>query len=169
MEGTLNKPPRDLPSEVKLDLFVEILRSFGEAKLAVTGISMVPAIWPRDILSVRSHDIVQAVPGDIIVFRYGGRLVAHRVVERVDCQNGIQWVTRGDSACGNDIPVSSDELLGRVTAVRRGAHWFTPRRSLSRRLTSWILCRSDLVTRGLLRLGKLSFRYPKSRERTSER
>ena len=169
MEGTLNKPPRDLPSEVKLDLFVEILRTFGEAKLAVTGTSMLPAIWPRDILSVRSHDVVQAVPGDIIVFRHGGRLVAHRVAERVDCQNGIKWVTRGDSACGNDIPVLSDELLGRVTAVKRGSHWFTPRRSLSCRLISWILCRSDLAARSLLQLGKLSFGNTESRERTSER
>jgi hypothetical protein len=43
----------DARDEVKRHLFVEVLRSFGEARLAVTGASMLPAVWPGDILEVR--------------------------------------------------------------------------------------------------------------------
>jgi len=134
------------------ELAAEVLRSSGKLHLRATGTSMLPAVWPGDILSVRSQDAAEALPGDIVLFGREGRLVAHRVVERTLCQDGIQWVTRGDSVEGNDAPVSSHELLGRVTAIVRGHRRLTPHQSLASRLASWILCRSDLATRVLLRL-----------------
>jgi signal peptidase I len=134
------------------ELAEEVLRSSGKLHLRATGASMLPAVWPGDILSVRSHDATEALPGDIVLFAREGRLVVHRVVERTLCQDRIQWVTRGDSVEGNDPPISSHELLGRVTAIVRGHRRLTPHQSVASRLASWILCRSDLTTRVLLRL-----------------
>jgi hypothetical protein len=115
---------------------------------------MLPAVWPGDILSVRSHDAVEALPGDIVLFGREGRLVAHRVVERTLCQDRIQWVTRGDSVGGNDAPVSSHELLGRVTAIERGSRRIVPRLTFWGRIASWVLCRSEFCTRVLLRFSR---------------
>jgi signal peptidase len=133
------------------ELAAEVLRSFGKLRLGTTGASMLPAVWPGDILSLCGHRVVDALPGDIVLFEREGRLVAHRVVERTICQDKMQWVTRGDSAGGNDAPISSHELLGRVTAIERGSRRLTPRQSIASRLASWILCRSELATRALLR------------------
>jgi len=134
------------------ELAAEVLRSSGRLRLRATGASMLPAVWPGDILSVRSHDVVEALPGDIVLFAREGRLVAHRVVERTLCEDRIQWVTRGDSVGGNDAPVSSHQLLGRVTAIERGSRQITPHQSVASRLASWILCRSELATQALLRV-----------------
>ena len=134
------------------ELAAEVLRCTGRLRLRVTGASMLPAVWPGDILSVRSHDVVEALPGDIVLFAREGRLVAHRVVERTLCEDRIQWVTRGDSVGGNDAPVSSHQLLGRVTAIERGSRQITPHQSVASRLASWILCRSELATQALLRV-----------------
>jgi hypothetical protein len=114
---------------------------------------MLPAVWPGDVLSVRSRDVVEALPGDVVLFGRDGRLVAHRVVERTLCRDRVQWVTRGDSVGGNDAPVYSHELLGRVTAIERGSQRLTPHQSLAGRLISWILRRSDFCTRLALRVG----------------
>jgi hypothetical protein len=108
---------------------------------------MLPAIWPGDILSVHSGNVAEALPGDIVLFGRPGKLVAHRVVERTTRPGGIQWVTRGDSVGRNDAPVSSHELLGRVTAIERGSRRFTPSQSVASRLASWILSRSDFCMR----------------------
>jgi hypothetical protein len=115
---------------------------------------MLPAVWPGDILSVRSHDPVDALPGDIVLIGREGRLVAHRVVERSLCQDRIQWVTRGDSVAGNDAPVSSHDLLGRVTAIERGHRHIVPRLTFRGRIASWILRRSEFLTRVLLRFSR---------------
>ncbi len=134
------------------ELAAEVLRSAGRLRLRATGASMLPAVWPGDVLSVCRRSATQALPGDIVLFGREGRLVAHRVVERSLCQDRIQWVTRGDSVEGNDAPVSSHELLGRVSAIERGSRRLAPHQSVTSRFASWILCRSGLATRVLLRL-----------------
>jgi len=140
------------------ELAAEVLRSSGKLRLRVTGTSMLPAVWPGDILSLRSHGVVDALPGDIVLFGREGRLVAHRVVERTIGQDKMQWVTRGDSVGSNDPPVSSHELLGRVTAIERGSRRLTPHQSSASRLFSWILCRSELATKVVLRIRGLGAR-----------
>jgi signal peptidase I len=134
------------------ELAAEVLRSFGRLRLPATGASMVPAIWPGDILSVHSADAMEALPGDIVLFGREGRLIAHRVVEKTLCHDGIQWITRGDIVGCNDAPISSHELLGRVTSIERGSRRLTPRQSLAGRLASWILRRSELATRVVLKV-----------------
>jgi hypothetical protein len=79
-------------------------------------------------------------------------------VERTICQDKMQWVTRGDSVESNDLPVSSGELLGRVTAIERGSRRLTPHQSSASRLISWILCRSELATKVVLRIRGLGAR-----------
>ena len=139
------------------ELAAEVLRSTGRLCLRATGASMLPAIWPGDVLLVSRHGVEKTLPGDIILCYRQGKLVAHRVVQRTLSQNRIQWVTRGDSTEGSDAPVSSQELLGRVTAIVRGSRRLSPRRSLAGRLASGVLCRSNLATRALLWLGKPFF------------
>jgi len=136
------------------ELAAEALRSWGRLRLRATGASMLPAVWPGDVLSVCARSATQALPGDIVLFGRAGRLVAHRVVERSLCQDRIQWVTRGDSVEGNDAPVSSHELLGRVTAIERGSRRIVPRLTFWRRIASWVLCRSDFCIRVLLRFSR---------------
>jgi signal peptidase I len=138
---------------LECELAAEVLRSAGRLRLRATGASMLPAVWPGDILSVHSHGVMAVLPGDIVLFGREGRLVAHRVVGRTICQDTIQLVTRGDSVEGSDAPVSSHELLGRVTAIERGSRQLIPAQSVGSRLISWILCRSGLATRMLLRVG----------------
>ena len=76
-----NSGPR---GEAKFHLFVETLLRFGEGKLAVTGASMLPAVWPGDVLEVRRQEAAGVRPGDVVLFRREGRLVAHRVVEQLE-------------------------------------------------------------------------------------
>jgi hypothetical protein len=111
---------------------------------------MLPAAWPGDILSISSCDARQALPGDIVLFTLDGRLVAHRVVERVSDQGSSYWITRGDSLSCNDPPVSQDQLLGRISAIQRGNRRLVPRLTLWSRTASWIIRRSEFCTRVLL-------------------
>ena len=143
-------------------LFLEVLQEFGEARLAVTGASMLPSIWPGDVLEVRH---LRAEPGsaagagsigldDIVLFARGSGLVAHRVVQVIAGPGGTMLVTRGDSLLQTDPPVSAEEVLGRVTAVVRGCRRIVPRRTRWDRVASWIFSHSDLCTRVALRVAR---------------
>jgi len=104
--------PRDLS---KNELAAEALRSFGALRLRVTGSSMLPAIRPDDVLLLRHCGIGEASRGDIVLFIRHRRLFAHRVISRSDAR----LVTQGDGMVEPDLPVTANQLLGKVVRVMR--------------------------------------------------
>src|SRR5580658_6145615 len=65
--------------EARLDLAAEVLHRFGEVRFVAHGSSMIPSIYPGDLLTVRSESIAEARTGEIVLFLLGGRFFVHRV------------------------------------------------------------------------------------------
>lgn len=131
------------------------LAAFGRLELRLGGTSMLPALRPGDVVEFRTLDSSGAKPGEIVLFRRGSALVAHRVVALTD--QGL--LTQGDSLDAPDPLVPGADVLGRgVGLIRRGRnlHW-----SLSRRpsaFTRWCFRRFDLATRMWLRWQRITAR-----------
>lgn len=132
-----------IAGRLKCGMAAELLRSFGELRLQVTGSSMLPALWPGDILTIRQINLPEATPGQIVLYLRAGRLFAHRVLECGQRGGAAVLITRGDALETPDLPVDADELLGRVVRVARGGREFVPRPPaawedlLSRFLRAW--------------------------------
>ena len=71
----------DPRSEVIQSLAVEVLRRFGEARLRVTGSSMLCAMWPGDLVAVRRQGMGEIRRGHVVLFVR--RFFAHRVVGKI--------------------------------------------------------------------------------------
>ena len=142
--------PNTIEKKTGCELAAEVLRSFGSLRFRAIGASMLPTLWPGDILSVRRMDEHDALPGDIVLYARQGSLVAHRVVKRTVHQDRVELITRGDSMPLDDAPISRHELLGRVTTIERGARRFPPRRTAAGRIASWVCARSGFATRLVL-------------------
>lgn len=94
------------------ELFIQLLRKTGHARMKVFGCSMLPAIRPEDVIRVESGPVN---PGDIIVFERAGHLCVHRLLTTVDSQA----IARGDANPGVDTPFPYTGILGRVTSLER--------------------------------------------------
>jgi signal peptidase I len=135
---------------LKLDLAAEVLASFGEARLPVSGSSMFPAMWPGDLLEVRRPaEPIQT--GDVVLFERHGRLVVHRVVG----QTGHHLITRGDRVRHPDAPVPASDILGHVTAIKRRGRRINPRLTPLQRIVSSVLRRTEFGTRVALHLVRM--------------
>ena len=134
-------------SELGCELVADVARSFGEVRLKVTGASMIPSIWPGDVITVR-HDAASLRPGQIVLYSREGRLVAHRIT-RVQ---GDLLSTRGDSVPSDDPPIHASDIVGQVISVARNGHRVHLNQSSWRRAGSSILRRSDFCLRMALRL-----------------
>ena len=99
----------------KNELVAEAIRSFGELRLRVTGSSMLPTIQAQDVLLARHCILEEAGPGDIVLYLRQRRLFAHRVISR----SAAHLVTQGDGMAEADVPVTAQELLGKVIGVTR--------------------------------------------------
>ncbi|MGD1026180.1 S24/S26 family peptidase [Candidatus Binatus soli] len=100
------------------EIVADCLRAGREVRLRVAGSSMLPAIWPKDVLLVRPKADSQLFEGEVVVFARDGRLITHRVARRLDAE-GHRLLTRGDSSRAFDLPVEAHDVLGTVSAIYR--------------------------------------------------
>lgn len=145
------------PHAARLSLASEVLQEFGLLRLAVYGNSMVPAIFPGDIVTVVHAGAGDVHRDDVILYSRGSRFFVHRVVREACAPGGMGWVTRGDALQENDPAVSASELLGKVTLIQRGKKQIVLRESgsPSSRLAAWCVQRSDIVLALFLRWNAL--------------
>jgi hypothetical protein len=103
----------------KRDLAVEVLRTSGRVRLAARGYSMLPSLWPGDVLTVQTATSGQVVLADVVLCSRDGKFSIHRVLRLQDVAGQLYLITRGDSMFQEDSPVAPTELLGKVIAVER--------------------------------------------------
>lgn len=147
---------------VKRDLALEVLGCSGEVRLKAQGASMIPALWPGDMLVVRWTDVDRVSPGDIVVCRWAGGLRIHRLLAKQSAGGGTFLVTRGDALPRSDPPVPASDLLGRVSAIVSGRRHRVPCRRLNffETLAALTARRSAWATRMLLRARSVAVSVP---------
>ncbi len=137
------------------DLIADVVRSQGKVHLKVAGASMVPSLWPGDLVTVRHCDSGKLQAGSIIVFRQNQRLVVHRLMH---WQDGCV-VTRGDSHFYLDRPAPAGDVIGRVESIERGGRTIAPRLSIWQRLIGPVLRRSWRATELYMRVVNRARRF----------
>jgi signal peptidase I len=130
------------------DLWAAVVRDAGFARLKVTGLSMLPAIWPGDVLLVRGRPSNLLQPGQVLLYQRNGRLTAHRIIRIV----GGRLLTRGDCVSSFDEPVQASEIVGQVVGITRNGRAVKLEPSLVQRVAAWVLRHSEACTRILLHL-----------------
>lgn len=131
------------------DLVSDVVRISGEVTLKLMGTSMLPVIWPGDLVTVRPCDVSELAVGQIILYRREGILTAHRIV-RVRREH---LILRGDSLDRCDPPVEMDQVVGCVCSVRRNGVAVSLGQGLHRRIASFAISRSELCRRLVFRFG----------------
>ena len=152
----------------ELHLAGEVLASGGTVKLRAFGNSMLPSLWPGDVVTIEGACRGLAAPGDIVLVLQNQRPFIHRVARVLDCNGRRQWTTRGDAMPQSDPPVAEPELLGRVSAIERNRRVIVPSRHLSAtvRLLAWMFCHWDRFRSICLRMH--SFRQALDQQTSGE-
>jgi signal peptidase I len=90
----------------------------GESVLPLLSGSMSPALLPGDMLVMHPLCGKRAHVGDILVFREGFKLVAHRLIFAFRLFSIALYVEKGDA---NPMPtfIHSRQIVGRVEFARR--------------------------------------------------
>jgi signal peptidase len=99
-------------------ILADLLASGNTVRFTAPGGSMHPVIRHGDVLLVDPLDR-PARAGDILLYLACGRPVAHRLIATAPGKDGPALILKGDSAACPDLPVRSDQVLGRVVAVER--------------------------------------------------
>jgi hypothetical protein len=140
--------------EAGCSLAAEVLHSRGTLQLRATGISMLPTLWPGDLLTIQSRKFEQVEAGEIVLYSREGRFFVHRVLGKSSPGGEPVLITRGDCMSDYDPPIGPAELLGTLTEIYRDGSLLAPTRKpgLFRRMFARLLCHWSLFRRTVLRL-----------------
>jgi Peptidase S24-like len=99
------------------ELCVALLGEGRSVRFRATGLSMEPHIREGDVITVAplSGEIRR---GDVLLYRVGPRLLAHRVIGRVRGEEALVRV-RGDAPGWEEERVPLGDVLGRIEGVER--------------------------------------------------
>lgn len=113
----------------------------------VKGNSMAPLIHNEGDLLIVKRDIAELQRGDILLYQDGEQLLAHRLLRIFYNENGsVSYLTKGDRSNIPDPWVKSEQVAGRVIAIRRGDSvmtldskgWKWASKAVSRAMSGWI-------------------------------
>jgi len=142
------------PADKQL-LLIEVLSEHGRARLRVTGSSMLPTLWPGDVVVLERGSPETFRVGDVILFQNQERLFLHRIVA-VD-QSAHRVTTRGDAMPQADPAFCRDQILAKALSVDNceGRIKTLSRSSLFAKLLGLAVAHSDFAGRLVLRLHEL--------------
>jgi signal peptidase I len=88
---------------------------------------MHPTIRNGDVITVNPVAPAKLKRGDIILYRFRGGLITHRIVN-IDERDGwgLTFILRGDASTTCDDPVEADQVLGKVVCLERNHRIIDP-------------------------------------------
>jgi signal peptidase len=135
----------------RLELAAELLERGERLSLRVNGSSMLPSLFPGDLLTFRRCVPSEIVVGDIVLFMREGRCFVHRVAERMAVGTDSRLRTRGDALRVCDASLGEAEVLGRLSLVeRKGRRLSPPPLGPVRRLLAGVVRYSPWAARALV-------------------
>jgi len=143
-----------VPPEAIRQLFIDLLREGYIIRSWAVGESMAPSIKKGDLLVVKPIGFEEVRIGEIVAFRKEESqsvLTTHRVVARGKDEGRGYLMTQGDRNIYRDLPLSPQDVLGKVVGIERKGQLIsleTP----SYRLRGYLIARLSL---GLWILGVL--------------
>lgn len=114
------------------EVCLALLREGQSVRFRAAGLSMAPSIRDGDWITVAP--LTTAVRrGDVLLYRTGGRLTAHRVIGRVRGSEQLLRL-RGDAPGWEEERVAFRDVLGHVVDVERNGRKVAARGALARRV-----------------------------------
>lgn len=146
--------------EVERTLAAEVLRHYGELRFVARGSSMIPSVYPGDLLTVRREQESATRRGELVLCVRENRFLLHRITRQCPKDGRLMFATQGDALRHEDPLVERDQLLGRVTSiVRLGKRIDSPQKENSwMRFLRWCVRNSQAVATSLLRWHSLRSR-----------
>lgn len=126
-DEALIQPSSVSSSQLLLDLSTELLGQGKRVRFRAPGRSMYPTIRENEAITVEPVAPQDVKVGDIILFRSGESVVAHRVM-RIERGKGdtLRFILREDTWGTLDEPVEAEQILGKVVSVERAGRNIDP-------------------------------------------
>ena len=106
----------EIDNDIFFSLVKEELSAGRTAKIRVKGYSMLPLLSDKDMVVFAPYKDREPAPGDIVLFRYHGRDLMHRIVS---IAGGSRYEIQGDGIWRSYEHCGRESIAGYVSQVVR--------------------------------------------------
>jgi signal peptidase I len=152
------------------ELGMELAANGVSWRYEAQGWSMYPMIKAGDVLEVRPVPWRNVRVGDVLFYRSGERMLAHRVVGRCRDESEDSIRARGDAFLQEDPPICERDVIGRVDTIYRPGRSGLRTIDQERGPARWfgvLVARNKLVHRSLRWAARGLYRFEKTLKRTA--
>lgn len=145
-----------------MEAAVLLLQQGQEIRVTLGGVSMWPWLRKGDVVVVKPFSPPEEPrTGDVVVFCSGTKLIAHRLLKRIENKGKTQYLTKGDALLKADHLLEREQLLGRIEVLERKGNSISCRNSKAlagiSRLTVPLYFVIHLSNRIVLKMRKIIF------------
>lgn len=153
----MDNPDLQQPSKATLDAALALWKQTGRHyPMAMHGSSMRPLLRDGDQIEV-IYGTGQLHRGDVIVFKLGEQVVAHRLLKIRRGGDTLRFLAKGDNRLDADLLLDSGQVLGRVLSVTRTGHTL-PLDTTAWRTIGWLIARLGEIQVSLLEPNQMAGR-----------
>jgi len=119
----------------------ELLNEGFELQITLGGYSMSPYLSNGETVIIKKESFNSLKIGDIIVFRSGSKMIAHRIIVIRKNKQRTALFTKGDSLVFFDKPITEERYIGKIKEFLRNNKSIkidTPLRSFFNKLMAFI-------------------------------
>ncbi len=124
-------------------------------RIVASGYSMIPTVWPGELIEIQPVVIEDVKIGDIIAFQRIQHMVVHRVVMIQNLHDETFITTMGDSNLKADEVINNENFIGKVkvknNSSRHNGQLILIKRSIYSGI-AFIFTYSNALIKRLLRL-----------------
>ncbi len=119
--------------------------------IQATGFSMRPFVRGGDRLIIRKTNVQDLKIGDIILYKLGNNSphICHRLVKKINSNQGIKLFARGDSFNFLDDPILEENIQGCIIGILRNGRVINLRNKFQS-ILNWLIAQFYVFLRPLL-------------------
>lgn len=107
---------KQIPNELFFEEIEQALKAGRKVTIPMRGVSMLPMLREgRDAVCLSAVEPEMLRKGDVVLFRYGGRHILHRIKSK----KGNEFHMQGDGLLGNGERCTEDDVIAKVEHVVR--------------------------------------------------
>ena len=114
----------------EFELAEEALKKSNKLRFRALGSSMFPIIRSGDLVTIKPFETTNLVLGDIILFKNNDKFFLHRIIKKINSNNSLIFITKGDFLSSSDPYIDSEQVLGKLITLERdkrvinfNSHW----------------------------------------------
>ena len=94
--------------------------------IAIASNSMIPVYYKGDAVLVDKKNPKDTEVGEILIYQKSGKIIAHRVVKKVEYEEQVFFYTKGDANNNEDgYLIEEEDIIGKVIYVCKYIGWPT--------------------------------------------